>query len=108
VRPALIASRVRLKRADTDKEGQEALAGGADQEHPSQSYLHRHPPLQPHDHGEGPAGRKAEVQAGTCVYRDPSEWIGVKVPAIVCQEVFDKAQEPLRHNVMLDPLRLRD
>jgi len=39
---------------------------------------------------------KGTAKRGTCVYRDRSEWIGVKVPAIVCQEVFDKAQERLR------------
>jgi hypothetical protein len=43
-------------------------------------------------------GEKRRSKRGTCVYRDPSEWIGVKVPAIVCQEVFDKAQERLRHS----------
>jgi site-specific DNA recombinase len=39
---------------------------------------------------------KSTSKRGTLVYRDRSEWIGVKVPAIVCQEVFDKAQERLR------------
>jgi hypothetical protein len=34
----------------------------------------------------------------TLVYRDRSEWIAVKVPAIVSQEVFDKAQERLGLN----------
>ena len=38
----------------------------------------------------------ASAKRGTRVYRDRSEWIGVKVPAIVCQEVFDKARERLR------------
>jgi site-specific DNA recombinase len=41
-----------------------------------------------------PDGKSAK--RGTLVYRDRSEWIGVKVPAIVCHEVFDKAQERLR------------
>jgi site-specific DNA recombinase len=47
---------------------------------------------------KGAPGEKRKSKRGTCVYRDPSEWIGVKVPAIVCQEVFDKAQERLRHS----------
>jgi site-specific DNA recombinase len=40
---------------------------------------------------------KRKTKRGTIVYRDRSEWIGVKVPAIVSQEVFDKAQERMRH-----------
>jgi hypothetical protein len=40
---------------------------------------------------------KRKTKRGTIVYRDRSEWIGVKVPAIVCQEVFEKAQERMRH-----------
>jgi site-specific DNA recombinase len=39
---------------------------------------------------------KSTSKRGTLVYRDRSEWIGVKVPAVVCQEVFDKAQQRLR------------
>jgi site-specific DNA recombinase len=30
------------------------------------------------------------------VYRDPQEWIALRVPPIISQEVFDKAQERLR------------
>jgi site-specific DNA recombinase len=44
---------------------------------------------------DAPDGKGAGKR-GTLVYRDRSEWIGVKVPAIVCQEVFDKAQDRLR------------
>jgi site-specific DNA recombinase len=40
-----------------------------------------------------------QVIRGKWVLRDPSEWIAVKVPAIVPRELFDKAQERLRrHN----------
>jgi site-specific DNA recombinase len=35
----------------------------------------------------------------TWVYRDRAEWIAVKVPAIVSQELFDQAQERLRLNL---------
>jgi Recombinase/Alpha/beta hydrolase domain len=35
---------------------------------------------------------------GQWVYREPSEWIAVTVPAIVSREVFDKVQEQLREH----------
>jgi site-specific DNA recombinase len=35
---------------------------------------------------------------GQWVYRDPSEWMAVKVPAIVSRELFDKVQERLREH----------
>jgi site-specific DNA recombinase len=37
-----------------------------------------------------------ELIRGQWVYRDPSEWIAVTVPAIVSRELFDKVQERLR------------
>src|SRR6516162_9150219 len=39
-------------------------------------------------------GRK--LVRGQWVYRDPSEWIAVKVPAIVSRELFDQVQARLR------------
>jgi hypothetical protein len=45
---------------------------------------------------DGPGGTR-RARRGACVCRDRSEWIGVKVPVIVSQEVFDKVQERLRH-----------
>jgi site-specific DNA recombinase len=47
---------------------------------------------------------KRKTKRGTIVYRDRSEWIGVKVPAIVCQEVFDKAQERMAPDLPGDPV----
>ncbi|MBN1325548.1 recombinase family protein [Candidatus Falkowbacteria bacterium] len=35
---------------------------------------------------------------GKIVYKNKSEWIGVKVPAIVSQELFDKAQERIANS----------
>jgi hypothetical protein len=35
---------------------------------------------------------------GQWVYRDPSEWLAVTVPAIVSRELFDKVQERLREH----------
>jgi site-specific DNA recombinase len=37
---------------------------------------------------------------GQWVYRDPSEWIAVKVPAIVTRELFDQVQARLRTHQM--------
>jgi site-specific DNA recombinase len=43
------------------------------------------------------ANRKGkQLIGGKYVYRDRAEWIAVKVPAIVSQELFDKVQEKLR------------
>src|SRR6516164_3582289 len=41
-------------------------------------------------------GRK--LVRGQWLYRDPSEWIAVKVPAIVSRELFDKVQDKLREH----------
>jgi site-specific DNA recombinase len=38
----------------------------------------------------------AKKKRGKLVYRDRDEWISVKVPAIVSQELFDAVQERLR------------
>jgi site-specific DNA recombinase len=42
------------------------------------------------------AGRK--LIRGQWVYRDPSDWIAVKVPAIVSRELFDKVQAQVREH----------
>jgi site-specific DNA recombinase len=39
---------------------------------------------------------RTKSRAGRIEYRDPSEWIGVPVPAIVSREVFDQAQERMQ------------
>jgi site-specific DNA recombinase len=45
------------------------------------------------------ANRKGkQLIKGKYVYRDRAEWIAVKVPAIVPQELFDKVQEKLREH----------
>jgi hypothetical protein len=45
------------------------------------------------------ANRKGkQLIGGKYVYRDRVEWIAVKVPAIVSQELFDKVQEKLREH----------
>jgi site-specific DNA recombinase len=45
------------------------------------------------------ANRKGkQLIGGKYVYRDRAEWIAVKVPAIVSQELFDKVQEKLREH----------
>jgi site-specific DNA recombinase len=39
---------------------------------------------------------RTKSRAVRIAYRDPSEWIGVPVPAIVSREVFDQAQERMQ------------
>lgn len=41
------------------------------------------------------------IKYGKVVYRDKSEWIGVKVPAIVSKTLFDKVQKRLEENKRL-------
>jgi hypothetical protein len=41
-------------------------------------------------------GRK--LIRGQWVYREPSEWLVVNVPAVVSRELFDKVQERLREH----------
>jgi DNA invertase Pin-like site-specific DNA recombinase len=43
-----------------------------------------------------PSSKRGSVGYEKCVPRDRSEWIAVKVPAIVPQELFDRVQERLR------------
>lgn len=42
-----------------------------------------------------------KIKYGKKVYKDKSEWIGVKVPAIISQELFDKAQVRLEKSRQL-------
>src|SRR3989454_820674 len=46
-----------------------------------------------------PSGRLGSVGYAKLVYRDRSEWIAVKVPPIVPQELFDRVQELLQRDI---------
>jgi site-specific DNA recombinase len=54
-----------------------------------------------------PSIKRGSTGYAKAVYRDRSEWIGVKVPAIITQDLFDRVQEKFRQRqqVYRQPLR---
>lgn len=56
-------------------------------------YFNRKTSIKPDD-----SLNRKKYKYGKIIYKDKSEWIGVKVPAIVSQELFDKAQERMANN----------